>query len=81
MQAYACDMLQLGLLLQEFNDALREGDGQRIIRCWRYFLLLFKATNQTRGIYTCSLIWLSSFSKNGHATHVELYSQYSWLPG
>ena len=27
----------------EFNDAIREGDGGRIIRCWRYFLLLFKA--------------------------------------
>ena len=26
----------------EFIDAVREGDGERIIRCWRYLLLLFK---------------------------------------
>ena len=29
----------------EFLDGICEGDGQRIIRCWRYFLLLFKAAN------------------------------------
>ena len=31
----------------EFNDAIREGDGERIIRCWRYFLLLYKANGRT----------------------------------
>ena len=30
----------------EFVDAVREGDGKRILRCWRYFLLLFKATGR-----------------------------------
>ena len=30
----------LGLMLMEFNDAIKEGDGNR---CWRYFLLLLKA--------------------------------------
>jgi len=44
---YACDVLSLGLLLMEFNDSVREGDGDRIFRCWRYFLLLFKASNRT----------------------------------
>lgn len=44
---YACDLLSLGLLLMEFNDGVREGDGNRILRCWRYFLLLFKASNRT----------------------------------
>ncbi len=47
IQAYASEVLALGLLLMEFNDAIREGDGPRIIRCWRYFLLLFKMTNRT----------------------------------
>ncbi len=31
----------------EFNDAIREGDGTHIIRCWCYFLLLFKVANRT----------------------------------
>ena len=31
----------------EFMDATREGDGERIIRCWRYLLLLFKLDKRT----------------------------------
>ena len=47
VHAYACEVLTLGLLLTEFNDAVHEGDGTRIIRCWRYFLLLFRANNRS----------------------------------
>ena len=47
VHAYACEVLTLGLVLTEFNDAVREGDGTRIIRCWRYFLLFFKASNRS----------------------------------
>ena len=47
VQSYACDVITLGLFVMEFNDAIREGDGTRIIRCWRYLLLLFKASNRT----------------------------------
>ena len=42
MHAYACNLVSSGLLYMEFVDAIREGDGHRIIRCWRYFLLHFK---------------------------------------
>ena len=42
---YACEMLTLGLLWLEFTDCIREGDGDRILRCWRYMMVLFKATN------------------------------------
>ena len=31
----------------EFSNAVREGDGFRILRCWRYLMLIFKATNRT----------------------------------
>ena len=30
--AYACEVLSLGLLYFEFRDAIKEGDGERIIR-------------------------------------------------
>lgn len=43
---YACEALSLGLLYLEFIDAIREGDGDRILRCWRYFLILFKASRR-----------------------------------
>ena len=45
--SYACDLLSNGLLLMELNDAIHEGDGNRIVRCWRYMFLIFKATNRT----------------------------------
>ena len=38
---YAKDTLVLGLLLMEFNDSIWEGDGDRIIRCWKFLLPLF----------------------------------------
>ena len=43
VRAYAKEVMSLGLLLMEFIDSIREGDGTRIVRCWRYFLPLFKA--------------------------------------
>ena len=43
INAYACETLSLGLLFQEFKDAVREGDGNRVIRVWKY---LFKASGR-----------------------------------
>ncbi len=47
VKEYASEVLSIGLLLMEFIDAIREGDGLRNIRCWRFFLPIFKATNRT----------------------------------
>ena len=44
---YSCEVLSLGLLYLDFKDAVREGDGDRIIMIWKYFLLIFKATGHT----------------------------------
>lgn len=41
---YAKETMSLGLLLLEFKDAIREGDGTRILRCWKYFFIIFRAT-------------------------------------
>ena len=38
---YASAVLNDGLLLLEFRDAIREGDGIRILRCWKVMLLYF----------------------------------------
>ena len=35
---YAREVISLGLLLFEFDDGVHEGDGDRIIRCWCFFL-------------------------------------------
>ena len=45
--SYGCLLLSLGLLYREFVDSIREGDGNRVLRCWKYFLLIFNATGRT----------------------------------
>ena len=47
VQEYARNVLSLGLLYLEFCDAIQEGDGVRILRCWRYLLLIFRAAHHT----------------------------------
>ena len=44
---YSREVLTLSLMYAEFNDAIKEGDGDRVIRCWKFLLLLFKASNRT----------------------------------
>ncbi len=47
VQEYARDVLSLGLLYLEFTDAIRDGNGSRILRCWRYLLLVFRSSHRT----------------------------------
>ena len=37
-----------GLLLLEFRDAVHEGDGVRLLRCWRMLLLYFAFSGHTK---------------------------------
>lgn len=41
---YTREVISLGLLYFNFKDAVREGDGERVLLMWKYFLLLFRAT-------------------------------------
>ena len=43
---YGKEVLSLGMLYLEFRDAIKEGDGLRVLRCWKYLLLLFKASQR-----------------------------------
>ena len=40
--SYATARLNLGLLIRCADDAVREGDGERIILCWCFFLCISK---------------------------------------
>lgn len=42
VRTYAQSLLSLSLLWLEFEDATREGDGPRLMRCWKFLFLLFK---------------------------------------
>ena len=45
---YACAVLNDGCLLLEFRDAIHEGDGERILRCWKFLLLYFRYSGHTK---------------------------------
>ena len=38
---YAKQLLSVGLFYFEYRDAVKEGDGGRVLRCWKYLLPLF----------------------------------------
>ena len=39
MLPYQKSLMEYGLLLYNFKDAVSEGDGKRDLRCWKFFLL------------------------------------------
>ena len=45
VHTYAMDFLTLALLWHGFHDSIKEGDGDRILRYWKFLLVAFKSTN------------------------------------
>ncbi len=76
VQVYAKEVMSLGLLLMEFVDAIREGDGLCILRCWRFFLPIFKSSNRTIEAFT--LLEQYEFLQGARAAVVESYCKHSW---
>ena len=58
IQEYAKELLTLGLFYLELQDGIREGDGLRVLRCWKYLFLFFRATGHVN--YTIEAFTLLS---------------------
>jgi L1 cell adhesion molecule like protein len=43
---YAREVVSLGLLYMNYRDAIREGDGERILLLWKFMLLIFMVTSR-----------------------------------
>ena len=41
VHSYAVDFLTMGLLSYGFRDAVREGDADRIVRYWKFLMVVF----------------------------------------
>lgn len=50
--AYARGILSFNLFLRDFNDAIREGDGSRLIELYKVALLYFKCYHHTKYAFT-----------------------------
>ena len=46
--SYTRVLCHYGALMEEFRDGWREGDGERVLRCWKLFMLHFKASGATK---------------------------------
>ena len=56
--SYAQQITALGLLYLEFQDGIHEGDGLRILRCWKFFTPLFRCANRKNyAIEAVNLQW------------------------
>ena len=71
--AYASEVLTLSLLNAEFEDAIKEGDGERVVRCWRFFLPIFKSSTRTK--YSLEAVKLLV---NTHVLPPRLREQMIW---
>ena len=45
--AYTVEVLSLGLFYSLFKDAIKEGNGEHVLRSWKYFIPIFKASRRT----------------------------------
>ena len=72
MLVYGKELLSLGMLYLDFSDAIKEGDGT-LLRCWKYILLVFQATNKLffTAIQLCTewmrnqLLWSRTINTSG----------------
>lgn len=46
VHGYSRMLMSIGCFYLEFADAIKEGDGLRVLRCWRYLLPTFKSSGR-----------------------------------
>ena len=46
LHEHSIQLLSIGLMYMYFRDAIKEGDGERMLRSWRYMLPIFVATGR-----------------------------------
>ena len=58
MLAYQKALLDYGMLILNFWDAIAAGDGERILRCWKFFLLYLKHQGTSATKYTLEALYI-----------------------
>ncbi len=53
VHAYVKEVLTLGLIWYGFYDAIKKGDGNRVLRYWKFLLVIFKATTHRNYAKEC----------------------------
>lgn len=58
MYAYQIALLDYGLLILNFFDGITMGDGERVIRCWKFFLMYLKHQGKSSTKYSLEALYL-----------------------
>ena len=62
MYNYQCNLLDQGLFYLNFIDAVAEGDGNKIIRCWKFLMLHFYAEKKYKYAIEAQYLLLQQYS-------------------
>ena len=74
---YAKDVISLGLLYLEYRDAVKEGDGDRVECCWKFWLPLFKVSEKKNySIEALQTIYNHKFILSDMHAQQWLYSRF-----
>ncbi|CAB3990580.1 hypothetical protein AC249_AIPGENE23166 [Paramuricea clavata] len=70
---YHSSKLSFGLILMEFNDAIKEGDGERLHDLYKFALVLFKAHGKVKYSYAILmyLVQIESFLSEADAHNLK----------
>ena len=74
VQMYAQELMTLGMFYLNYRDAIREGDGSRILTTWKYLLPIFRVSDRRN----YSLEVLLSLYKYYYVFSERQASQFLW---
>ena len=55
---YQSSFLEIAVLVKNFFDAISEGDGARVVRCWKFMLLFLKQHGASSRKYSLEALYL-----------------------
>lgn len=58
MFSYQKALLDYGMVILNFWDGISEGDGERVLRCWKYFLMYLKHQGGSATKYSLEALYL-----------------------
>lgn len=82
---YATALLSIGCFYMNFVDAIKEGDGERVLLCWRYLLPIFKGTGRTNySLEVLHMLCQHDFTLSSQLSHELIWNRFvnvHGLPG
>ena len=75
--AYGVETLSLGLFYMLFKDAIKEGNGEEVYRCWKYFIPIFKASGRTNySIEAFLTLYRCNYTLSPRQSHQLIWSRF-----